>query len=71
MLDVETSCLKKAIPSLPLSIVQLTQLMCLRKNKWTRVPKGIGSLIALEELSGLCIDSKGKMVEELAHLTEL
>jgi hypothetical protein len=69
MLDVDTN--GKAIPCLPLSIVQLTQLICMHINMRTSVPKGIGSLIALEELSRLCINCKGKMLEELAYLTEL
>jgi len=61
-----------SIPSLPSSIVRLTQLMCLRISGRTKVPEGIGSLIALEELSCLRISyEKKKMLEELGQLTEL
>lgn len=67
-LDVESN----AIPSLPSAVVRLTQLRCLRKERWTRVPKGIGRLTALEELSCLGIrDDPTDVVEELGHLAEL
>ncbi|CAD6268899.1 unnamed protein product [Miscanthus lutarioriparius] len=70
MLDIYTE--GKAIHSLPSAIVQLTQLMCLRINIWMTVIEGIGSLIALEELSCLRISyEKKKMLEELGQLTEL
>jgi hypothetical protein len=43
------------IGSLPSSIICLTQLKCLQIEEYTTVPKGIGRLIALEELSCLGI----------------
>jgi hypothetical protein len=60
------------ISSLPLTVVRLTQLMCLRIDQYTRVPKWMGRLTALEELSVLGIhDDSLDIVEELGHLTEL
>ncbi|CAD6268901.1 unnamed protein product [Miscanthus lutarioriparius] len=70
IVDVESSSWKGS-PSLPSSIVGLTQLMSLRIDYSITVPEGIGSLIGLEELLHLCIDCEGKMLEELAHLTQL
>uniref|UniRef100_K3ZLD1 NB-ARC domain-containing protein n=1 Tax=Setaria italica TaxID=4555 RepID=K3ZLD1_SETIT len=58
--------------SLPSTIVQLRDLMCLRVDQSTRVPNGIGSLTSLEELSTLYIcDDSMNILEELCHLTEL
>jgi hypothetical protein len=60
------------IGSLPSSIISLTQLKCLRIGEYTTVPKGIGRLTALEELSCLGIDEDSiDIVEELGHLAEL
>ncbi|GJN25586.1 hypothetical protein PR202_gb13432 [Eleusine coracana subsp. coracana] len=59
------------ISSLPPTVVQLKDLMCLSIDSWTRVPNGIGSLTSLEELSMLCINDSTDLVEELVQLTEL
>jgi Leucine-rich repeat (LRR) protein len=68
ILDIEGN----TIDRLPSSVISLTQLKCLYINKETRVPKGIGRLTALEELSLLGIhDDSIDIVEELGHLAKL
>ncbi|KAL6908222.1 hypothetical protein ACP4OV_002392 [Aristida adscensionis] len=60
------------ISSLPLTIVQLTHLMCLRIQCSTTIPNGIGILTSIEELSKLLItDDSADIIKELGHLTEL
>ncbi|XP_062197033.1 disease resistance protein RGA5-like isoform X2 [Phragmites australis] len=59
------------ISSLPSTVVQLRDLMCLRIDENTRVPNGIGSLTSLEELSTLYICDSTDITEELCHATEL
>ncbi|WVZ87999.1 hypothetical protein U9M48_034561 [Paspalum notatum var. saurae] len=61
------------ICSLPSNIVRLTHLMLLCIFGTTRVPKGIRSLTALEELGSLGIRDEycTDIIEELGHLTEL
>jgi len=54
------------------NVVQLKHLMCLDISLSTRVPKGIGSLRSLEELSALSVDeSNVDIIEKLGQLTEL
>jgi Leucine-rich repeat (LRR) protein len=59
--------------SLPLSVVQLRNLMSLDIDSHTTVPNGIvGNLTCVEHLSWLCInDSNIKILDELGQLTEL
>jgi Leucine-rich repeat (LRR) protein len=58
------------IGSLPLTVVRLRNLMCLRIDMDTRVPNGIASLTSLEELSRIGIyDSTD--IEMLCYLQEL
>ncbi|KAG2563343.1 hypothetical protein PVAP13_8KG315004 [Panicum virgatum] len=57
--------------SLPSTIVQLTNLMCLYIDEFTRVPNGIGSLTNLEVLSTLDITVSMDIIEELGQLMEL
>ncbi|XP_039822470.1 disease resistance protein RGA5-like [Panicum virgatum] len=60
------------ISSMPSSVVQLRNLMCLVIDDFTRVPNGIGNLTCLEQLSLLHIDgSTINIIEELGQLTEL
>jgi len=59
------------VDELPASVVQLRQLMCLRVDYLTRVPTGIGSLTALEELSDVSTREAPDVVEELGGLTKL
>ncbi|PUZ45550.1 hypothetical protein GQ55_8G233400 [Panicum hallii var. hallii] len=61
-----------SISWLPSGVVQLTNLMFLYIDWWTRVPNGIGNLTCLEQLSQLRIDgSTINIVGELGQLTEL
>jgi hypothetical protein len=57
--------------SLPSTVVQLTNLMCLYIDEFTRVPNGIGSLTNLEVLSTLDITVCIDIIEELGLLMEL
>jgi hypothetical protein len=59
------------VDELPASIVQLREPMCLRVDYRTRVPTGIGSLTALEELSNVSTREAPDVVEELGRLTKL
>ena len=64
--------LHNKIRSLPSAITLLTHLLRLHINQEARVPKGIGSLIALEELSDLGIhDDSMYIIKELGHLKDL
>jgi hypothetical protein len=57
---------------LPSGVVQLTNLMFLYIDRWTRVPNGIGNLTCLEKLSVLRIDgSTINIVQELGQLAAL
>ncbi|KAL6658745.1 hypothetical protein ACP70R_002785 [Stipagrostis hirtigluma subsp. patula] len=60
------------IEILPSSIVQLKQLMFLKMDLLSELPKGIGTMTSLEELPELC-PSRDYMgiLEELSHLTKL
>ncbi|KAL6653772.1 hypothetical protein ACP70R_008696 [Stipagrostis hirtigluma subsp. patula] len=57
--------------SLPTFIVQLRHLMRLCTSRCTTIPKGIGSLTSLQELSLVTIRPDSCTIEELSHLTEL
>ena len=57
--------------SLPSTVVQLTNLMCLYIDEFTRVPNGIGSLTNLEVLSTLDITVSIDIIEELGQLMKL
>ncbi|TVU39737.1 hypothetical protein EJB05_13176, partial [Eragrostis curvula] len=60
------------VSELPVSTVQLPRLMCLRIDRWTRLPSGIGKLTLLEELSGVStLRSSPDIVKELGGLTDL
>ncbi|KAL6908225.1 hypothetical protein ACP4OV_002395 [Aristida adscensionis] len=60
------------ISSLPVTIVHLTHLMCLRIHHGIRVPYGIGSLRSIEVLAELGIPYDcANIIEELGHLREL
>ncbi|WVZ87986.1 hypothetical protein U9M48_034555 [Paspalum notatum var. saurae] len=61
------------IRSLPSAATLLTNLQRLRIDEETRVPRGIGSLTALEELSDLGIhdDSSPYIIQALGHLKDL
>ncbi|KAF8673406.1 hypothetical protein HU200_048970 [Digitaria exilis] len=64
--------MQNQISGLPSTIVQLRNLMCLLTDKWTRMPKGIGNLACLEEVSKLSIDkSTMDNVGEIGQLTKL
>ncbi|PUV26724.1 hypothetical protein PAHAL_J035800 [Panicum hallii] len=61
-----------SISWLPSGVVQLTNLMFLYIDGYTKVPNGIGNLTCLEQLSLLCIDgSTINIVEELGQLAAL
>jgi len=57
--------------SLPSTVVQLRHLKFLCIDQHTIVPKGIGRLTSLEDLSTLYICDSTNITEELCHLTEL
>ncbi|CAL4982972.1 unnamed protein product [Urochloa decumbens] len=65
--------MENQISSLPSTVVQLRNLMCLLTDKWTRMPNGIGKLACLQQLSKLCIDKStvDTAVDDLGKLTEL
>ncbi|GJN34293.1 hypothetical protein PR202_gb22942 [Eleusine coracana subsp. coracana] len=56
---------------LPASITRLGELTCLRVSTLTRLPSGIGSLTALEELSDVSTRYTPDLVNELGSLTKL
>ncbi|GJM99169.1 hypothetical protein PR202_ga16249 [Eleusine coracana subsp. coracana] len=56
---------------LPASITRLGELTCLRVSTLTRLPSGIGSLTALEELSDVSTRYAPDLVKELGSLTKL
>ncbi|XP_044961954.1 disease resistance protein PIK6-NP-like [Hordeum vulgare subsp. vulgare] len=60
-----------SIEELPASVVQLTNLICLRVDKYLVLPRGMGNLMSLEVLGlvGLC--PSPHIAKELSHLTEL
>jgi hypothetical protein len=63
---------RNKISSLPSTVVQLRNLMCLYIDHSARVPNGIGNLTCLQELLILGIDnSNNDIIEELVQLTEL
>jgi len=55
--------------NLPSRIGQLKDLICIRVNGKPDVPKGIGNLTSLEELSSIDIDSI-EILQEMGNLME-
>ncbi|KAM3195357.1 hypothetical protein ACQJBY_071463 [Aegilops geniculata] len=60
-----------SIKELPLSVVQLRNLICLYDNYRVRLPKGTGNLTSLEVLEEVGVSSSPHIAEELSHLTEV
>ncbi|TVU32389.1 hypothetical protein EJB05_24119, partial [Eragrostis curvula] len=59
------------VDELPTSVVRLVRLTCLRVDDCTRMPSGIGSLTALEELSEVSTHLSPDVVRELRRLPKL
>lgn len=59
-----------SVKELPGSIVHAKQLKCLRVNRHTKMPHGIGKMKALEELGDMNI-SNPNLLKELCELTDL
>lgn len=60
-----------SIEELPASVVQLTNLICLRVDKYLVLPGGMGNLMSLEVLGMVGLSSSPHIVKELSHLTEV
>ncbi|EMS68462.1 Disease resistance protein RPM1 [Triticum urartu] len=65
-LDLSASGVKE----LPATIVQARKLKCLRVNRHTKMPHGIGKMEALQELGDMNI-SNAELLRELSGLTNL
>ncbi|KAI4977116.1 hypothetical protein ZWY2020_050723 [Hordeum vulgare] len=59
------------IQELPASIVQLTNLICLRVDEDLVLPRGMGNFTSLEVLKSVRLSWSPHIVKELSHLTKV
>lgn len=59
------------IRELPSSVARLDQLLCLYAEPDTIIPKGMGNLTSLEELSKVSVSKSPSLMKELNRLAEL
>ncbi|XP_037450730.1 disease resistance protein RGA5-like [Triticum dicoccoides] len=62
---------ESGIEELPLSVGELSKLMCLRASEGTRMMFEIGKLISLEDLQLSSVDMSPNFFTQLANLTEM